>query len=62
METSKIKKRAHTLFSVLIMVIGFGLMILKITLDSEPGAIPLLIIIIGAGWFGLTWFKRSGKA
>lgn len=34
--------------------VGLVLMIGKITFDSEPGAIPLLLILAGGGWLALT--------
>lgn len=41
-----------------IIVIGILLMIFKITVDSEPGAIPVFLVIIGT--LGLL-FKRLKK-
>ncbi len=40
--------------SVIIIVIGIALMIMQITLESEPGAIPLLLIISGSVWHFIT--------
>lgn len=39
----------HTLklMSVVAMVLGFALMAFKIYADSEPGAIPLALIVVG---------------
>ena len=39
----------HQLLSALTVVIGFVLMIGKIYADSEPGAIPLLLVALGTG-------------
>lgn len=41
----------HTLktMSVVAMAVGFVLMAFKIYADSEPGAIPLALIVLGAG-------------
>ena len=41
----------HKLLPVLIIVIGFVLMVAKIYADSEPGAIPILLVVLGLGWF-----------
>lgn len=35
--------------------IGLVLMIGKIIFDSEPGAIPLLLVLAGGGWLAATW-------
>lgn len=41
----------HRLISVLTVVIGLVLMIGKIIADSEPGAVPLLLVVGGAGCY-----------
>lgn len=33
-----------------LVAIGAALMALKIVEDSEPGAIPLLLVLIGGAW------------
>lgn len=43
------KLKTHKLLSILITAIGILLMIYMITVESEPGAIPLLLILLGAG-------------
>ncbi|MDP3446292.1 MAG: hypothetical protein Q8T08_25825 [Ignavibacteria bacterium] len=45
------KLKMHRIISLIIIVIGILLMMMKIFEDSEPGAIPLLLIIVGAGWY-----------
>lgn len=42
------KLRMQTLLSILTMVVGILLLAMKIYVDSEPGAIPLLLIVVGA--------------
>jgi len=62
MEIDKRKKvTMQTLLSILIMAIGLLLMVFKIYADSEPGAIPLLLIIVGGGWFLVTRFQLRRK-
>ncbi len=52
MKTNNSKKqKVQIMLSVLIIVIGVVLMILKIIADSEPGAIPLLLIVLGIAWY-----------
>ena len=45
------KLRVQKLLSALTVVIGFVLMAGKIHADSEPGAIPMLLVVLGAGWY-----------
>lgn len=53
-ESKKIKMQS--IFAVITVVIGILLMIMKIYEDSEPGAIPLLLIFCG---IGLYFIKRT---
>jgi hypothetical protein len=49
MENSKMLKM-HKFISLLIIVTGMVLMTFMIIVEDEPGAIPLLLIVIGTGW------------
>lgn len=46
------------LIPLLIVAVGAALMAFKIVEDSEPGAIPLLLVLIGGAWY-LTVRHRS---
>jgi hypothetical protein len=48
------KHRVHTLLSVLTIVLGAVLLVYMVTVESEPGAIPLLLIVVGIGWYFVT--------
>jgi hypothetical protein len=48
------KLKVHTILSALTIVIGAILMIFMITVESEPGGIPILLLIIGIGWYIIT--------
>ena len=48
------KLRVHTLLSVVTIVIGVALMAYMIVVEDEPGAIPLLLIVLGFGWYFAT--------
>lgn len=48
------KLRMHRTLSVLTFAVGLVLMVGKIWADSEPGAIPLLLVLLGAGWYFAT--------
>jgi hypothetical protein len=47
-----------SLLSAIIFVIGILLMAGKICVDSEPGAIPLLLAIIGAGGYVIPRYQN----
>ena len=42
--------KTHAILSSLIIALGVVLMVMKIYADSEPGAIPLLLVVSGIGW------------
>ncbi|MDX1408355.1 MAG: hypothetical protein R3330_09480 [Saprospiraceae bacterium] len=43
--------KMHRTLTILTIAIGVVLMIYMIVVEDEPGAIPLLLIAVGAGWF-----------
>jgi hypothetical protein len=49
-----------SLAPVLITLTGIGLMAFKIYADSEPGAIPLGLIVVGVGWYVVARIRRAG--
>ena len=48
------KLKVHKILSALTIAIGFVLMFGKIYADSEPGAIPILLVVLGMGWYFIT--------
>lgn len=48
------KLKLHARLSMAILVIGLVLMIFMITTESEPGALPLLLVVVGTGWHLVT--------
>ena len=46
--------KVHKILSALTIAIGFVLMLGKIYADSEPGAIPILLVVLGMGWYFIT--------
>lgn len=46
-----IKNRKSSLIPLFILTFGIVLMATHMYIESEPGAIPLALIVIGAGWF-----------
>lgn len=41
----------HKLMAGLVFVAGLMLMAGKIHFDGEPGLIPMVLVLLGAGWF-----------
>lgn len=48
------KSDVNVLISVLTTMIGVTLMVYMIIVEREPGAIPLLLIVLGIGWYFVT--------
>ena len=48
------KLKVQKILSVLTVATGLGLMATKIYADSEPGAIPILLVLLGTGWYFVT--------
>lgn len=48
----------HKLLSLLTIFIGLVLVTFMIIVESEPGAIPLALILVGTGWY---FFTRSSS-
>jgi len=52
MDTDKnTKTRKSSLIPLLILAFGVVLMATHMYIESEPGAIPLALIVVGAGWY-----------
>ncbi len=52
MKTDNNKKlKLYKLIPILITLTGIVLMTFMIIEEDEPGAIPLLLIVIGTGWY-----------
>jgi hypothetical protein len=47
--------------SLLVTAIGAVLLTFMITVEGEPGAIPLLVFLLGAGWFVLTLVRSKAS-
>ncbi len=46
-----LKNKWSKILSLLTVFLGFVLLIFMITVEDEPGALPLLLIITGVVWF-----------
>ncbi|WP_141691567.1 PEP-CTERM sorting domain-containing protein [Rhodohalobacter halophilus] len=47
------------IFSLIIVIVGFLLTAYMISVEDEPGALPLLLIVAGAGWYLFTRKKLT---
>ena len=45
------KLKVHSILSVVTVVIGVVLMLYMITVEGEPGGIPILLVVFGMGWY-----------
>ena len=48
--SSIISPAGQKIFAVLLLGLGFSLLIYMIIVEDEPGAVPLLLIVLGAAW------------
>jgi len=53
-ENAGSNQKVHALLSALTVFIGVALLIYMVTVENEPGAIPLLLIVVGSGWYLIT--------
>lgn len=57
------KPMVHKILSVTVTLIGAALLVLMITQEGEPGAVPLIMITAGIGWyFASGYYSRSRQA
>jgi hypothetical protein len=49
----------RTAAPVTISVAGLILLTFMIVTEGEPGALPLLLLVLGAAWFALARLRRS---
>lgn len=47
--------------AIALVVIGLALLVLKVTLDSEPGALPQLMILAGSIGLWLAGRRRRSR-
>lgn len=43
-------RRVHSILSTTTIVLGLVLLVYMVTVEDEPGALPLLLIVVGIGW------------
>lgn len=58
METDQSKKlKMYKLLSLLTIFIGLASLTFMIVVEDEPGALPLVLIVTGTGWYFFTRLK-----
>jgi hypothetical protein len=55
------KLSVQTRLSVLVLAIGLVLMTYKIYADSEPGLVPLLLVVLGIAWYAVTRTRNRSR-
>lgn len=55
------KLKILTMLAVLIIIVGLVLMIGKIIADSEPGLIPIMLILVGSTWYFILRRRRQSQ-
>ena len=53
--------KVQKILSALTIAIGFVLISGKIYADSEPGAIPILLVVLGTGWYLVARFRARSR-
>ena len=52
-----IKQKWSKVLSLLTILLGTVLLVYMIKVEDEPGAIPLILIIVGIVWFVVTRYR-----
>ncbi len=53
--------KVHAGLSVVLIAIGFALLVMMIVVESEPGALPLLMLFVGIGWYVVTRLRLRAR-
>jgi zinc transporter ZupT len=48
------KTKVHTALAMVTIVLGAILLAYMVTVESEPGALPLLLLVVGGVWLLVT--------
>lgn len=57
MKKSSQKLNYHRIFSILTILLGVVIITYMIKVEDEPGALPVLLIMIGIVWFTVNQIK-----
>lgn len=56
------KLKFQSILSTLVLAVGLLLMAYKIYADSEPGLIPMVLVLSGTAWFAITRVRRRSHS
>ncbi|MDF3027553.1 MAG: hypothetical protein K0S23_1860 [Fluviicola sp.] len=54
-------QKTSRILSLAILILGIVLLIFMITVEDEPGALPLLLILTGTVWFSINQYRIKRK-
>ena len=55
------RSRFQTMIAVMLILAGLGLLVGKIVADGEPGALPLLMLLMGTVWLIVIRFQAGQR-
>jgi hypothetical protein len=50
-------QKVQSVLSTITIILGLVLLAYMVTVEDEPGALPLLLIVVGIGWKLVTRFR-----
>ena len=50
-------RRSQKTIALLVVALGAALMTYTVVVESEPGLLPLLLVVTGAAWYGIARLK-----
>jgi hypothetical protein len=54
-------QRVQSILSTITIVLGLVLLVYMVTVEDEPGALPLLLIVVGIGWKLVTRYRVRSR-
>ena len=54
--------RLQSLLALVLIAVGLLLVAFMVVTEDEPGALPLLLVLLGIGWFALTRWRARRDA
>lgn len=61
MAIGKVKVTTQMVIGAVILMIGSVLLAYMVVVESEPGAIPLLLVAVGATWYFIAWRRQRSR-
>jgi hypothetical protein len=58
---SSLGNKLHLLLSLLLLLVGLSFMAYMIIVESEPGAVPLILVLTGIAWFFTTLVRSRAS-